>query len=304
MMCANYWVHYHPMIVFICLHIADVSESNWTFKMQVHPLKCVSKSKSIFSIIFHAIYGAVFIQLTHFSCDNCENMCTLLSYHHQIGSMNHLPLFRFKSCKNGMCCMSFYILICMKARTHICTHTHIHNKKTYSDRTFLAAGKSQCIGTPGNIDDLVKHMHLIFLTCNLPNSFFRATGKTSQLDGPLVIRAFFDSGLESRSITSGLDSTFIVADLLKNESSFCCFPKLVLALESIVTDNSVFTLILRPEVSCFTLVDMFPSPVELLGSCFISCFILVKFDLLSDLIEVYTDGDALNSDEVAALVEG
>ena len=32
-------------------------------------LECVSKIKSILSIIFHVIYGAVHIQLTHFSYD-------------------------------------------------------------------------------------------------------------------------------------------------------------------------------------------------------------------------------------------
>ena len=36
-----------------------------------------SKIKSILSIIFHAIYGAVRIELTHFSYDDFENMCTL-----------------------------------------------------------------------------------------------------------------------------------------------------------------------------------------------------------------------------------
>ena len=43
---------------------------------------CVSKIKSIISIIFHAIYGAVCIQLTHFSCDYCKSTCTLSHYEH------------------------------------------------------------------------------------------------------------------------------------------------------------------------------------------------------------------------------
>ena len=35
-----------------------------------------------------------------------------LSYcHHQIGSMTHLPLLRVRSWNNGVCCMSFYILL-------------------------------------------------------------------------------------------------------------------------------------------------------------------------------------------------
>ena len=60
--------------------------------------------------IFHALYGAVCIQLTHVSCDDCENMCTLSHHHYQIGSMTHLPLFRVRSWNNGIHCMSFYIL--------------------------------------------------------------------------------------------------------------------------------------------------------------------------------------------------
>ena len=42
--------------------------------------------KSILSIIFHEIYGAVCIQLTHFSYDDCEYTCSLSYHHHQIGN--------------------------------------------------------------------------------------------------------------------------------------------------------------------------------------------------------------------------
>ena len=38
-------------------------------------------------------------------------MCTLCYYHHQIGSMNHYPLFRVRSWNNGMRCMSYYVLM-------------------------------------------------------------------------------------------------------------------------------------------------------------------------------------------------
>ena len=57
-----------------------------------HSVECVSKIKSILSVIFHAIYGTLCIQLTHLSYDDCENMCTLSCCHHQIGSMTYLPL--------------------------------------------------------------------------------------------------------------------------------------------------------------------------------------------------------------------
>ena len=104
-------------IVFVCLHItlphnhhyADLSESIELLKCVsgTSCLQCVSKIKSILSIIFNAIYGAVCIQLTHFSYDDCENMSTLSYHFKQIGSMTHLPLFRIWSCNNGMRCMSF-----------------------------------------------------------------------------------------------------------------------------------------------------------------------------------------------------
>ena len=37
-------------------------------------------------------------------------MCSLSYYQHQIGSMNHKPLFRVRSWNNGMRCMSYYVL--------------------------------------------------------------------------------------------------------------------------------------------------------------------------------------------------
>ena len=67
MMCANNRVHYSPMVVFVCLHItlphyrhyADLSEGVELLKCfsSTFCLECVSKIKSILSIIFHAIYG-------------------------------------------------------------------------------------------------------------------------------------------------------------------------------------------------------------------------------------------------------
>ena len=71
----------------------------------------VSKIKSILSIIFHAINGAVCIQITHFSYDECENMCTLSFYHYEVENMSHLQLLGHEIIVNGMRCMSFYILI-------------------------------------------------------------------------------------------------------------------------------------------------------------------------------------------------
>ena len=63
--------------------------------------------------ITYTICGAVCFQFNHFPCDDWENIYTLSYYHHhhQIGSMNYYPLFRVRSWNNGVCCMSFYILI-------------------------------------------------------------------------------------------------------------------------------------------------------------------------------------------------
>ena len=58
------------------------------------------------SIILYSIYGDVFLQLTQFSCDDHET-CTL-SYHYQIKSMNHLPLFKVRLWNNGKRCVLLY----------------------------------------------------------------------------------------------------------------------------------------------------------------------------------------------------
>ena len=91
------------MVVFFCLHItlphyhhhADLSEGFELLKCLSNTicLECVSKIKSILSIIFHAIYGAVF---THFFYDDCGNVCTSSYYHHQTGSITHMPQFRVR----------------------------------------------------------------------------------------------------------------------------------------------------------------------------------------------------------------
>ena len=95
------FAHYH--------HYADVSEGIELLKLQSRTYR--RKIKSVFSIIFHEIYGDVCIQRTHFSHDDCENT---LSYYHrrQIGNMTHLPLFKVRSRNNDMRCILFYILTC------------------------------------------------------------------------------------------------------------------------------------------------------------------------------------------------
>ena len=87
MMCANNRGYYGPMVAFVCLpiilshhrhHYADISENIELLKcLSVHSVECVSQIKSILSVIFHEIYGAMRTQLAHFFCDDCENTGTL-----------------------------------------------------------------------------------------------------------------------------------------------------------------------------------------------------------------------------------
>ena len=76
---------YGSMVTLICFditpphyhHHIDTSES---IELQLHSVECLLKIKLILSTIFHAIYGILFIQLTNFSYDDCENMCTYLIF--------------------------------------------------------------------------------------------------------------------------------------------------------------------------------------------------------------------------------
>ena len=49
-------------------------------------------------------------------------VCTLSYFHHQIGSVNHWPLFRVRSWNNGMLCMSYYVLIKDIQHHHLPSH--------------------------------------------------------------------------------------------------------------------------------------------------------------------------------------
>ena len=102
------FAHYTTSLSSLCRRIWRYCTSKLHVKYSF--VEYVSKIKSVLSIIFLAIYGAVCIQLTHFTYDDYENTCTSSNYHHQIGSMTHLALFRVRSWNNGMHCMPFYIL--------------------------------------------------------------------------------------------------------------------------------------------------------------------------------------------------
>ena len=85
------------MVVLVCLHITLPRCHHYAdaFDGIGHSAECVSDIKPV---NFHAIYGAVCIQLAHLSYDDCKNACVLSYYHHQIGgSRTHLPFFRVRS---------------------------------------------------------------------------------------------------------------------------------------------------------------------------------------------------------------
>ena len=108
LMKAGFCVFYYCTVLW-CVQIIEYNMARWSYTviytlhyfiiiimqtcLKVFCLECVSKIRSILSNICHALYGAVCNQLTHFSYDDCENMCIWSSYHHQIGSMTYLPLF-------------------------------------------------------------------------------------------------------------------------------------------------------------------------------------------------------------------
>ena len=64
----------------------------------------------LLSIIFYVIYESLLFFSLPIHLVMIVKLCTL-SYHHQIGSMNHYPLFKVRSWNNGMRCMSCCVLI-------------------------------------------------------------------------------------------------------------------------------------------------------------------------------------------------
>ena len=114
----NNQIHYGLIVVFVCLRITLPHYHHYAHIYEgIELLKClyilsnVCLRLSQFSMILYAIYGAVCGQLTHFSYNECANTCTSSYYHHQVGSMTHLSLFRARSLKNDKRCISCYIPI-------------------------------------------------------------------------------------------------------------------------------------------------------------------------------------------------
>ena len=66
---------HHLIIIIMQTYLKALNYYN---ACQVYAAECVSKIKTILSIIFYSIYGAMFLQLTQFSCDDRENVFFIL----------------------------------------------------------------------------------------------------------------------------------------------------------------------------------------------------------------------------------
>ena len=137
MMCANNPVHYGPVVVFVfdcalryliiiimqtCLKILNFKNT-----CQVHSVECVSKIESIIWIIFHSIYAAVCIELTHVSYGDA-NTCTLSCYHYRIGSI-HLSLLRVFGHETMVCALCIFITQNKRLHSHFSHNRRTNNRK-------------------------------------------------------------------------------------------------------------------------------------------------------------------------------
>ena len=103
MMCANNRVHYGLMVVYGYLHItlphhhhhSDLSEGIELLKClsDIFCLECVSKIRSVPSIIFYAIYRGLCVLSLPISL---KMIAGISCYHNQIGSMTHFQLFKVR----------------------------------------------------------------------------------------------------------------------------------------------------------------------------------------------------------------
>ena len=119
MMSANSQIRFELKIAFVYLyitpshyyHCASLSEDIELIKCLSDIVCRVCKIMHILSVIHYKTRGTVCFQLTHFPCDDWDNIYTLSYYHHRIGSMNYYPLFRVRSWNNGVRCLYSYKVI-------------------------------------------------------------------------------------------------------------------------------------------------------------------------------------------------
>ena len=102
------FAHYTTPLSWLCRRIRRY----WTSKMVVmYILPSVCLWLSQFAQLYFMQFMGLCIKLTHLSYDDCENMCILSYYHHQIGRMTHLPLFKVRSWSNSIRCLFIFLAI-------------------------------------------------------------------------------------------------------------------------------------------------------------------------------------------------
>ena len=100
-------LHYFIIIMQMYLKVVNFQNAN-----KIYSVECLSKIKvSSLNYLSCNIWDYVCSVYSFLLCWLWEYVCTFSYHHHQIGSMAHLPLFKVRSWNNGMCCMSFYIVM-------------------------------------------------------------------------------------------------------------------------------------------------------------------------------------------------
>ena len=95
-----------PKVVFVRWYIPLSHYNHHYTRLFRYNLLSVCLIRSIFSSSNLMQYVELwFYQLTHFFSDDCENKCSLSSYHYQIGCIIDHPLFRVISWNSGMRCI-------------------------------------------------------------------------------------------------------------------------------------------------------------------------------------------------------
>ena len=132
-MCANDRAHYGLMVVFrLHHHYTDESEF---IELNINvryilPSVCLKLNQS------PRLSSMQYMGLLVFSLP-ISHMITLTYYHHQIGSITHLQLFRVSSWKNVVRCMSVYILMenSLYAKNQLCGCPAHHKYRVVSIRS-------------------------------------------------------------------------------------------------------------------------------------------------------------------------
>ena len=122
MMCTNNSVYHGLNVEFVTTlphyhRYVDLSKIIEHIKYFPGIFNCIFWVESIFSIVFYAIYGAVFSTYL-FLFYAYENICTFSYYRLQIVNINHSSLFMVTPWHNDMRCMYCYVHIALIASTH------------------------------------------------------------------------------------------------------------------------------------------------------------------------------------------